>query len=47
LGKYRRKHERERDQFYRTRSILNIIAEPVHDIAFLFTSEFQELERKK
>lgn len=45
LGHIRRKQEKETEHRYRTRSIINMITEPVHDIAFLFTSEFNQLER--
>ena len=46
LGQIRRKVEKECEQRYRTRTILNIIIEPVHDIAFLFTSDFAKLEQE-
>ena len=46
LGQIRRKIEKECEQRYRTRTILNIIIEPVHNIAFLFTSDFAKLEQE-
>jgi hypothetical protein len=46
LGKIRRKIEKEIDGRRRTRTIMNLIAEPVHDIAFLFTTDFSQLERE-